>query len=77
MVGSSSFEVVVVPSGAAAVGSGEPCEGGSGAEGAAGEWSAHAPGREVVLSGAKGGADGSADAADAEKAFGRIAVNWK
>lgn len=53
--------------------SGEPCERGSVAE----EWGVRAPGRVVVLLDAKGGADGTADAADVERAFGRTGANLK
>lgn len=70
MAGNSSFEMLVVPSGVAAVESGESCERGSVAE----EWGVRAPGRAVVLLDAKGGADGTADADDAERAIGRTAV---
>lgn len=67
----------VVPAGVVSVGSDEPGERGAAAEEPAGEWGVRAPGREVVLLDAKGGADGTADAADAGKAFERTAVNWK
>jgi len=76
VAGSSSF-VVAAPSGAVPVGSGVPCAGGWGAEGAAGPAGARGLGREEVLLDVMGGAAGSAVAADEEEAFGRMAANWK
>lgn len=79
-VAESSSSVVVAPSGAALVGSGESCAGEWGAGGAAGPAGAHALGREEVLLAGKGGAAGTAvvaDETDEEEAFGRIAANWR
>lgn len=76
VVGSSSF-VMVVPSGVALVGSDEPCEERGGVEGVAVEWDDHAPGRKEVLLDVKGGADGTATAADAEAAYERMADNQR
>lgn len=77
-VAGSSSCVVAAPSGAATVANGEPCEGGSGAEEAAGPEGSHALGMEVVLLDVQSGAAAeTAVAADEEEAFGRMVANWR